>query len=278
VRSADLTPEGGYRHLIIALDVSPSMQLEDAGREFKQSRAKRAGEVLMSVLGRIATDQVRVSIVAFYTGAKPVAVDTPDMEVIKNCLNDLPLDIAFNVGKTALLEGVRASVDLARAWPPDSTTLVIVSDGDAVPDTGLPALPRAISRTLVVGVGDALAGRYIDGHQSRQDASTLRQLAARMKGDYFDANQKHVPSASLAALARALPLRDARAKGVREAALGCIAMGSALLAFLPVALALGGTAWQAGTSSKRSSAVCGAAPARQANLIPNQEMEKPTYA
>src|SRR5690349_4542444 len=40
-RSAKL-PEGGYRHLVIALDVSPSMKLQDAGSGRKQTRAQRA--------------------------------------------------------------------------------------------------------------------------------------------------------------------------------------------------------------------------------------------
>ena len=105
VRSEKM-PEGGYRHLVLALDVSPSMQLQDAGQGGKQTRARRASEVIMSLLQRVATDQVRISIVAFYTDAKPVVVDTFDMEVVKNALNDLPLDLAFDVGKTALLQAL----------------------------------------------------------------------------------------------------------------------------------------------------------------------------
>ncbi len=79
VRREEFVPEGGFRHLIIALDASPSMFLNDAGVAGKQTRAARASEVLQSLLGRIALDQVRISIVAFYTGAKPVVVDTSDM-------------------------------------------------------------------------------------------------------------------------------------------------------------------------------------------------------
>jgi Ca-activated chloride channel family protein len=41
-------PEGGYRHLVVALDVSPSMQLTDAGPARQTRRAQRASEVLMS--------------------------------------------------------------------------------------------------------------------------------------------------------------------------------------------------------------------------------------
>jgi Ca-activated chloride channel family protein len=277
VRREEFVPEGGFRHLIIALDASPSMFLSDAGVAGKQTRAARASEVLQSLLGRIALDQVRISIVAFYTGAKPVVVDTSDMEVVRNCLNDLPLGVAFNVGKTELLEGVRASAEIAKDWQPGSATLVIVSDGDTIPDSGMPELPRAIERSLVVGVGDALAGKYIDGHQSRQDATTLRQLAGRLRGDYFDANQKHLPSTALAGLSKSLPLRDTRERGLREAALICIGFGSLVLAFLPVALAFVGSAWQAGLRSRSAPF----APALQADspvTAVKTQPEKMTYA
>src|SRR6266516_3454675 len=235
---SDLIPEGSYRHLVLALDVSPSMQLKDAGPEGKQSRAERASAVLMSLLGRIATDQALISIVAFYTDAKRVVVDTFDMEVVKNALNDLPLDLAFDTGKTKLLDGVRESAELAKPWQPGSAPLVVVSDGDTILDSGMPELPRSIQRTLVVGVGDARAGRFIDGHQSRQDFSTLRQLAGRLRGDYFDANEKHLPSALLTALSKSLPLRDAHERGRRELALAAAGLGGFILAGLPLALAL----------------------------------------
>jgi len=274
---SDLIPEGGYRHLILALDVSPSMQLSDAGPEGKQTRARRAGDVLMSLLNRIVTDQVRISIVAFYTDAKRVVVDTFDMEVVKNALDDLPLDLAFDVGKTKLLDGVRESAELAKPWQPGSTTLVVVSDGDTIPDTGMPQLPRSIERTLIVGVGDVRAGRYIDGHQSRQDVSTLRQLAGRLRGDYFDANEKHLPSAQLATVSKALPLRDTHERGRRELALAAVGLGGFVLAGLPVALALWGCAWQAGVSSRRVRAVS-ARKISEMKTVNQTKTEELTYA
>jgi Ca-activated chloride channel family protein len=269
-------PEGGYRHLIIALDVSPSMKLEDAGTGGKQTRAKRAGEVLNSVLQRVATDQVRISIIAFYTDAKPVVVDTFDMEVVRNALDDLPLDIAFDVGKTEILKGIQAAAELAKPWQPDSTTLVVVSDGDTVPDSGMPEMPRSIQRSIIVGVGDSRTGTFIDGHQSRQDSVTLRQVAGRLKGKYFDANEHHLASDLLTALSRTLPLRDDRKLSRRELALLCVGMGGFVLAGLPIALALAGSAWHGGSRSKKLS---GLVSARE--VLPktkSTETEKLTYA
>ena len=239
-------PEGGYRHLVIALDVSPSMQLADAGPTHQDRRAHRASEVLLSVLSRIALDQVRISVVAFYNGAKPVVVDTYDLEVVRNIITDLPLDYAFDIGKTKLLDGVRESATLAMPWQPASTTLLVVSDGDTIPDSGMPELPHSIAQVLVLGVGDSVAGTYIDGHQSRQEAVTLRELAQRLHGVYHDANERHLGSTQLAALSRLMPLRDADARGRREAALAATCAGASLAALLPVALALVGASWQGG--------------------------------
>ena len=222
------------------------MQLKDAGATRQQTRAQRASELLTSMLERVRLDQVRISVVAFYTGAKPVVVETSDLDVVKNILNDLPLDYAFDIGKTELMDGIREAALLAKNWREGSATLILVSDGDTVPDSGMPGLPKSIGHVLVVGVGDARAGKFIDAHQSRQDSSTLRQIAKRLGGVYHDGNERHLPSAQLAALAKLLPLQKGSETGRREISLIAVAVGACLLTGLPLALALGGSSWQAG--------------------------------
>jgi len=258
VASYDKIPDGGYRHLVIAWDVSPSMQLDDggfdSGKQKKRTRAQRGAKVLLSLFERIALDQVRISIVAFFTGAKPVVVDTYDLNVVKNILDDLPLDMAFDPGKTSLIDGIEESVRLAKGWEPGSTTLLIVSDGDTVPDTGLPQLPPSINKVLVAGVGDLRRGVFIDGHMSRQNARVLRQLAKRLGGEYVDVNDVQIPTAQLAELAGVRNLVDPGEKGRRELALGCVATGAGLLSLLPVGLAFFGSPWQSGRSRRAKEA------------------------
>jgi hypothetical protein len=70
-----------------------------------------------------------------------------------------------------------------------------------------------------------------------------------LRGVYHDVNEKHLPSQQLAALAEALPMRDEADKGRREAALAATAIGAALLAALPVLLAIAGSSWHAATRS-----------------------------
>ncbi len=251
-------PEGGWRHLVVALDVSPSMQIEDAGPGRGMTRSRRASELVMSLLGRVAMDQVRVSVVAFYTGARPVVVDCMDVEVVRNILDDLPLEIAFEPGRTSLMEGVRASAELGKGWARGTATLMVVSDGDTVPDHGLVPLPASFVHAMVVGVGDAAGGKFIDGHQSRQDAGALRQLAGRLKGMYHDGNARHLPSAELAALSRVMPMREAAGMGRRRAAMAAAGVGGAVLAGLPVVLALAGAPGQGRHGERRRGAMAGA--------------------
>jgi Ca-activated chloride channel homolog len=230
------TPEGGFRHIVLVVDVSPSMRLEDAGPSGKQRRVQRGKDVVESVLQRVNLEQARVSVVAMFNGAKTVVKDTTDLGVVKNIMDDLPLRWAFEPGKTDLFAGMREAITLAKPWQPESTTLIFVTDGDTIPDKGTPAMPRSIRQTMVLGVGNPVQGKFVDGHQSRQDSTTLRQFASRVSGTFFDVNTLNVPSRDLADLSETLPLKNAAGVGLREAALAAIATGAFLLGLLPLAL------------------------------------------
>ncbi len=243
--------EGPPKRLLLVLDVSPSMRLEDAGPSGEQPRMGRASDVLESFFKRVAISTYRISVVAVYNGAKPVVVDTRDLEVVRNILNDLPMHYAFNAGRTDLFAGLDEAAEIAAPWEPDSTVLMLVTDGDTVPSTGLPAMPASISDVLVIGVGDPRQGSFIDGQQSRQDVATLRQLAVRLKGTYHDANEKHIPSALIASLGRDSSSGDLVRLTRREYALIAIGLSALVLAALPPLLQHFGTAWRPGVRFPR---------------------------
>ncbi len=246
--------KNAMRHLVLALDVSPSMRLEDAGPTKKQARRKRVADLLSSLFDRAGTP-FRISVVAFYNGAKQVVVDTTDMEVVGNILDDLPMHFAFEAGETRLFDGLEEAVKLARPWSPKSATLVILSDGDTVPATGMPKLPASISHVLVVGVGDPRVGSFIDGRQSRQDVSTLRQVAVRLGGVYHNGNEKQITTDTLRQVtAQARPGRFERFSR-REYALAACAVGGMALAVLPVLLQAFGTSWRPGVRRDARSVV-----------------------
>ena len=184
--------------------------------------------------------------IAVYNGAKPVVIDTIDSEVVHNILTDLPMHYAFRVGQTQLFSGLEEAARIAKPWAPRSALLVVISDGDTVPATGMPAMPSAVHGALVVGLGDPLTGRFIDGRQSRQDATTLRQIAVRLGGEYHDGNRKHLPTDLVRAFTAGAAGTDTDKLTRREYALLAIAAGTSCLVLLPLLLHLLGTPWRPG--------------------------------
>jgi Ca-activated chloride channel homolog len=254
--SAEPRP-GEVRHVLLVLDVSPSMRLEDAGPTHAQSRMHRARDVLESFFRRVPLELYRISVIAVYNGAKPVVEDTSDVEVVRNILGDLPLHYAFPTGKTKLFEGLEEAARLAAPWRPRSTTLLVVSDGDTVPSKGMPRMPPSVRDVVVVGVGDPVTGRFIDGRQSRQDVSTLRQIAARLGGTFHNGNELHLASSLLGELTAGEGEGPLERLGRREYALIAAGAGAACLALLPLLLHVFGTAWRPGVTRKAAAGRAG---------------------
>lgn len=240
------------RHVIIVLDVSPSMRLEDAGPDGNIQRSKRAATLLRSFFERVPMEVVRLSVVATYTSAKPVVVDTTDVAVVDNILNDLPLAHAFDSGSTDLFSGIAEAARIAQPWERNSTSVIVVTDGDSVPPVGMPAMPPSVKDVVIVGVGDPRAGKFIDGRQSRQEAAMLQQIAVRLKGTYHDGNRNHLPTELLRRMT-VLPEPGFFEKLTRrEYALAALAASAVLLAGLPWALQAFGTAWRPGVRPARA--------------------------
>lgn len=231
------------KHLLLCLDVSPSMLIKDAGPEVdlegkKQSRAAWAGKLVQAVLDRLDMETTRITIVAFYTDALPVVQETFDKEVVRNALDGLPMYAAFEPGPTHVPKGLAKAFEIARPWPRKSATLLVVTDGDSDAGAALANMPSAIADAIVVGVGDPVRGSVVGGHNSRQDTMSLRQLAARLGGYFHEGNVKHLPSAVLAKLTMIAPRVGDRFSwrelALAAATIGCIALalaGPALLLF-----------------------------------------------
>ena len=234
------------QHILLILDVSPSMRLRDAGLDQSLSRTQRSSALVQSLLKRVSDEKIHISIVATYNGAKPVVQESRDREVLLNVLNDLPMDQVFPTGKTRLFDGLEEGARIAKDWLPDSTTLLVISDGDTVPTSGMPKMPPSVGGTLVIGVGDPVKGSFISGRQSRQDVATLRQIATRLGGEYHDGNLKHIPTAMLRRLGT-LDTESGEFKlSLREYALISCAIPAFILAFLPVVLHQFGSSWRPG--------------------------------
>ena len=246
VHQSDEIPEEEWRHLLLVHDVSPSMMLRDAGPSGTMSRAERAKELIDSLFERVPIGKFKMTVIATFNGAKPVVEDTRDIEVVRHILGELDMRYAFKPGSTRLFDGIAEAARIAKHWRQNSAMLVIVSDGDTVPATGMPKLPPSIGGTLVIGVGDHVTGKFIAGHQSRQDASTLRQVAMRLDGEFHNGNKRQVPSDVLAAAAADSRKPLIERLTLREWALIAVTAASTLLALLPMLLHRFGTRWRPG--------------------------------
>ncbi len=246
VHESAVVPDREKKHIVVVLDVSPSMTLEDAGPEHKLSRRNRARGLMESFFQRVPMERYLTSVIACYNGAKPVVIETKDIEVVRNILNDLPLNFAFTPGKTDLFAGLKEAFAVAAPFQPKSTLVILVTDGDTIPPKGMPRRPASVSDVLLVGVGDTKSGKFIDGRASRQDSSTLRQMAVRLNGNYHDGNEKHLPTDLIKSVTgRAEPGAFERL-GAREYALMTSGLSASILAFLPVLLHCLGTSWRPG--------------------------------
>tara|TARA_B100000900_G_scaffold199919_1_gene169496 strand:- start:841 stop:1806 length:966 start_codon:yes stop_codon:yes gene_type:complete len=224
------------RHLLLVLDVSPSMKLKDSGEDSGLTRTQRSSKLVQSLLKRTTDDKLHITMVAVYNGAKPVVQESRDLEVILNFLDGMDMSSVFPVGKTRLFDGLEEAAKIAREWPSNSATLLLVSDGDTVPATGMPKMPPSIDGVLVMGVGNPTKGSMIDGRQSRQDVGALQQIASRLGGQYHDGNMRHVPSSVLNGLGSLKADGDGLKLTLREYAL-ITGVSSALgLAILPLLL------------------------------------------
>ncbi|MFZ9978701.1 MAG: vWA domain-containing protein [Opitutales bacterium] len=228
--------------LIFVADLSPSMYLKDAGPEGKVTRQQRMREEVEAVLMRVGGD-LRYGVVGFYTEARSVVMDARDPELVRNVFDGLPVQYVMKPGSTDLGAAINAAVKVVAGLPEQTVRLVIFTDGDTVPLQPILPRPKSVRDVLVLGVGDPRKGTFIAGHQSRQDAQVLADVARALRGAYHDVNEKHLPTDALGDLVRRTPPPKT---GLDLAGMAVLAMlmGASMLALLPVALQYAGSGWK----------------------------------
>jgi Ca-activated chloride channel family protein len=230
------------RHAVFVADLSPSMQLQDAGAKRELTRSQRAHEVVDGILRRLDGDVV-YSVIGFYSDALPVVVDAKDAELVRNVFDGLPIWYVMKPGKTDLGTGVRRTLEQLVDYPDDSTTLFLLTDGDAIDLGVVPKPPDSVRDVYVLGVGDSNQGTFIDDHMSRQDASLLGTLAGRLRGKYIDVNEKHLTTLALGSLARAVGATKTT-YGLVDIAIFVFAAAAIAQMLVPVALEYFGSDWK----------------------------------
>jgi Ca-activated chloride channel homolog len=166
---------------------------------------------------------------------------------VRNILTDLPMRHAFKTGETNLFSGLEEAAKIAKPWNPGSAVLMVVTDGDTVPASGMPKMPASIgNNVVVVGVGNPNVGQSIAGHSSRQDASTLRQTAIRLNGNYHDGNESQLSTALVSSVDDKATTRRDEKLTAREYALILIPIATITLTTWYALLTLLGTGWTPG--------------------------------
>jgi Ca-activated chloride channel family protein len=238
--------------LVFVADLSPSMYLQDAGPDLKQTREARMREVVEGILQRVSGN-LRFGVIGFYTDSIPVVMEARDPELVRNVFNGLPLTYAMPIGDTDLGQAINASLALVKDFPAGSTRVLIFTDGDSVDIAPLASRPKSVREIMFLGLGNPHKGTFIDGHQSRQEPEVLGRLATELKGEYYDVNEKHLTTSALGDLVVTVPLPQ---RGLTRAQLAVLAMvlGATFLALIPVALEYLGTDWVVVPRARRDSA------------------------
>ncbi len=228
--------------LMFLADLSPSMYLTDAGPEGKQTRQARMREVVDGILQRVSGN-LRFGVIAFWTDSLPVVMEARDPELVRNVFNGLPISYSMPAGQTDLGQALNAAVKLVNDFPEGSTRLIILTDGDSANLVPIAPRPKSVKEVFVLGVGNPHKGTFIDGHLSRQEGDTLREVASAMMGTYVDVNEKHLATSALGDLVvtTALPQRG---MSLEEWAVLAMVLGAAVLALIPVALEFFGSDWK----------------------------------
>jgi Ca-activated chloride channel family protein len=228
--------------LVFVADLSPSMFLPDAGPDGTMTRHARMREVVEGILQRVSGN-LRFGVIGFYTDSLPVVMEARDPELVRNVFNGLPLTYAMPIGQTDLGTAVNRTLEIVADFPTGSTRMILLTDGDSTPLAPIHQRPASVRELLVLGVGNPRQGSYIDGHQSRQEADTLQQVATSLSGVYHDVNDKHLATEALGDLVVPLALPH---RGLTLAQWAVLAMmvGACLYALIPIALEFFGSDWK----------------------------------
>jgi Ca-activated chloride channel family protein len=191
--SEHLTQTGRGIDIVLALDVSGSMEIED----LKPTRLAAAKRLASRFVQRRAGD--RLGLVAFAGQAYALVPLTTDYDLLLDNLGSLRPGLIEEDG-TAIGTALGVAINRLRESPAKSRICVLLSDGESNAGSLDPLLAAQLAhaygiRLYTIGLGedgyvpfgrDSTTGkqRYV---QTRLDETTMRQLAEAAEGRFFRA-------------------------------------------------------------------------------------------
>jgi Ca-activated chloride channel family protein len=185
--------------IMIALDISQSMQIED----FKPNRLEAAKEVARSFIeGRI---QDRIGIVVFSGDAFSLAPLTTDYDLLNSYLNEISFDMIENRG-TAIGSALAVVTNRMGESESKSKVCILLSDGDNTAGNIDPVTAAELAAaysikiySIVVGKeGLVPYGKDFFGRpnmiENTVDETTMRKIAEIGGGEFFRATDQQALS------------------------------------------------------------------------------------
>ncbi len=197
------------RNLLIALDISRSMETQDV----KPSRLEEARAAAFELVEALPGD--KIGLIVFSGEADLVVPLTYDHTALRDALEQVNRGWAGYGGTNFGLVLKKAMQDFARSAPTGTNALVIFSDGEDTVGSSLDMAQEAREKNLLVitvgigtSIGDSIPdargenGLYQDANGkhviSKLDTAALQRFAEATGGDYFTMGS----GADLAAFAR----------------------------------------------------------------------------
>ncbi|UOQ99583.1 VWA domain-containing protein [Hymenobacter sp. 5317J-9] len=178
--------------LVLALDVSGSMEIEDLRPNRLEAAKRIAADFLKTRVGD------RLALVAFAGDAYSLAPLTTDYDLLREDLAGLKVGMIANDG-TAIGTALGVATNRLRESTARSRVCILLSDGENNAGSLDPLLAAQLAhafgiRIYTIGLGkDGFVpyGKGPDGQpryvQTRLDETTMRQLAAAAEGRFFRA-------------------------------------------------------------------------------------------
>lgn len=178
--------------IMIALDISQSMQIED----FQPNRLEAAKKVALDFIqGRL---QDRIGVVVFSGDAFSLAPLTTDYDLLRSYINDISFEMIENRG-TAIGSAMAVVTNRMRESESKSKVCILLSDGDNTAGNIDPITAAELASaygikiyTIVVGKeGLVPYGKDFFGRpnmiENTVDETTLRKMASVGGGEFFRA-------------------------------------------------------------------------------------------
>jgi Ca-activated chloride channel family protein len=182
--------------LILAVDVSASMQLQD----LEPNRLEAAKQVAAEFVKNRSHD--RIGVVVFAGQAFSLAPLTADHELLQGTLSEIAFGMISEDG-TAIGSALAVSTNRLRESESPSKVVILISDGENTAGNLDPLTAAQLAnaydiRIYSIGVGQdgrVLLSSDSSGHKkyvdTRMEESTLREIARLANGSFYRADSKN---------------------------------------------------------------------------------------